>query len=111
MKYGYICAPYRATCEAEKERNIKRVQQFAKELYKKGILPIFTHGTYEWLPETEENRNKILNLCFKLIDICDIIYVLRKDNGKGKVLSEIATSGMIQEIMYAKSKKKKIIYI
>ena len=111
MKYAYICAPYRASCKKELERNIKRVQQFAKEIWGKGIIPIYTHGSYFWLQETIGNRDKILNLCKRLIDICDVVYVLRKDDGKSKALTQVATVGMQIEILYARKKRKKIIFV
>jgi hypothetical protein len=93
MKRVFISHPYKD----DPERNKKRVDNICRELAEKGdILPISPLHLFSFM-EDDDSREEILQVCFRLIDICDEVWVYGDSDGCRK------------ERAYALSQGKRVI--
>jgi len=77
MKRVFISHPYKD----DPERNKKRVDNICRELAEKGdILPISPLHLFSFM-EDDDSREEILQVCFRLIDICDEVWVYGDSDG------------------------------
>ena len=77
MKRVFISHPYKD----DPERNKKRVDNICRELAEKGdILPISPLHLFSFM-EDDDSREEILQVCFRLIDICDEVWVYGDSEG------------------------------
>ncbi len=89
-KSVFICAPYAGNIKY----NVANAKNIARMLWEFGYMPVCPHISADFLDETTE-RDKALDYCLNLLDMCDFIYV---------DLTGPITAGMRGEIAYAKSK-------
>lgn len=93
MKRVFISHPYK---DNPKE-NKKRVDTICRELAEKDdILPISPIHLFSFMKD-DSNREEILQVCFRLIDICDEVWIYGDSEGCRK------------EREYALSRGKKVL--
>ena len=93
MRLVFISHPYKD----DPNGNKKRVDTICRELAEKDdILPISPLHLFGFM-EDDSNREEILQVCFRLIDICDEVWIYGNSEGCRK------------EKMYALQKGKKVI--
>ena len=92
MKRVFISHPF----TSDPEGNRVRVDIICHDLAKQGILPISPLHLFSFM-ENDDNREEILQVCFRLIDICDEVWIYGDSEGCEK------------EREYAISRGKKVI--
>ena len=92
MKRVFISHPF----SSDPEGNRVRVDIICHDLAKQGILPISPLHLFSFM-ENDDNREEILQVCFRLIDICDEVWIYGDSEGCEK------------EREYAISRGKKVI--
>jgi hypothetical protein len=93
MKRVFISHPYKD----DPKGNKKRVDTICRELAERDdILPISPLHLFSFM-ENDEKREEILQVCFRLIDICDEVWIYGNSEGCRK------------EKMHALLKGKKVI--
>ena len=93
MKRVFISHPYKD----DPKGNKKRVDTICRELAEKDdILPISPLHLFSFM-ENDDNREEILQVCFRLIDICDEVWVYGNSEGCNK------------ERYYALSRRKRVL--
>ena len=75
-KYAFISHPY---VDNPTQNKIK-VDKICKYWAKKGIIPISPLHMFSFY-EDDSNREKILNICYKLIDIVDVVFIYGDSEG------------------------------
>ena len=106
MKKIFICSPLRASTSKGIKINQLKAQKYAKEVYSKGCLPIFTHIYLDlFAPELKDDnpvqRKKIINLGFELLKDCNEMWIF------GNIISK----GMKQEIEFCKKNNIKMKFV
>jgi len=77
MKRVFISHPYKD----DPKGNKKRVDTICRELAEKDdILPISPLHLFSFM-ENDDNREEILQVCFRLIDICDEVWIYGDSEG------------------------------
>ena len=77
MKRVFISHPYKD----DPKRNKKRVDTICRELAEKDdILPISPLHLFSFM-EDDDNREEILQVCYRLIDICDEVWIYGDSEG------------------------------
>lgn len=77
MKRVFVSHPYKN----DPEGNKKRADAICKELAeKKDILPISPLHLFSFMVD-DEKREEILQVCFRLIDICDEVWIYGDSEG------------------------------
>jgi len=77
MKRVFISHPYKD----DPKGNKKRVDTICRELAEKDdILPISPLHLFSFM-EDDDNREEILRVCFRLIDICDEVWIYGDSEG------------------------------
>lgn len=104
MKISYICSPYRAKNEEQKQKHIEYARELMRGIFYCDLLPIVPHLLYPQVLDDNDKFERImaLNLCEEWIVKSDVIYV-----GNRYGISE----GMKQEIALAEKLGKEIIYL
>jgi len=92
VKRVFISHPF----SSDPEGNRVRVDIICHDLAKQGILPISPLHLFSFM-ENDDNREEILQVCFRLIDICDEVWIYGDSEGCEK------------EREYAISRGKKVI--
>ena len=92
MKRVFISHPF----TSDPEGNRVRVDIICRDLVKQGILPISPLHLFSFM-EDDNYREHILQVCFRLIDICDEVWVYGGSEGCEK------------EREYALSRGKKVL--
>ncbi len=92
MKRVFISHPF----SSDPEGNRVRVDIICHDLVKQGILPISPLHLFSFM-ENDDNREEILQVCFRLIDICDEVWIYGDSEGCEK------------EREYALSRGKKVL--
>ena len=93
MKWVFVSHPYKD----DPTGNKKQADAICRELAKKGdILPISPLHLFSFM-EDDRQREEILQVCYRLIDICDEVWIYG------------ASEGCRKEKMYALLKGKKVI--
>ena len=93
MKWVFVSHPYKD----DPKGNKKRVDAICRELAERDdILPISPLHLFSFL-ENDDKREEILQVCFRLIDISDEVWIYGNSEGCRK------------EKMYALLKGKKVI--
>jgi len=93
MKWVFVSHPYKD----DPKGNKKLVDTICRELAKKDdILPISPLHLFSFVKD-DSNREEILQVCFRLIDICDEVWIYGDSEGCEK------------EKDYALSRGKKVI--
>ena len=93
MRRVFISHPYKD----DPKENKKRVDTIYRELAEKDdILPISPLHLFSFM-ENDDNREEILQVCYRLIDICDEVWIYGDSEGCRK------------ERDYALSRGKKVI--
>lgn len=90
-KYAFISHPF----ANDPEGNRKKVDKICKYWVKKGVIPISPLHLFSFY-DNDSDREKILDICYKLIDIVDVVFVYGD------------SEGCRLEKEYAKKKKKPI---
>ena len=90
-KYAFISHPF----ANDPEGNRKKVDKICKYWVKKRVIPISPLHLFSFY-EGDNDREKILNICYKLIDIADVVFIYGD------------SEGCRLEKEYAKKKKKPI---
>ena len=75
-KYAFISHPY---ADNPTQNKIK-VDKVCKYWAKKGIIPISPLHLFSFY-EDDSNRDEIMNVCYKLIDIADVVFVYGDSEG------------------------------
>ena len=75
-KYAFISHPF----ANDPEGNRKKVDKVCKYWAKKGVIPISPLHMFSFY-EDDSNREKILDICYKLIDIADVVFVYGDSEG------------------------------
>ncbi len=75
-KYAFISHPFANNPEG----NRKKVDKICKYWVKKGVIPISPLHLFSFYEE-DNDRDKILNICYKLIDIVDVVFVYGDSEG------------------------------
>lgn len=75
-KYAFISHPY---ANSPKDNKIK-VDKICKYWSKKGVIPISPLHLFSFY-EDDSNREEIMNICYKLIDIADVIFIYGDSEG------------------------------
>jgi len=60
--------------------NRKKVNKICKDLVKQGFIPISPLHLFSFYDE-DTDREEILQICYRLIDICDIVYIYGWSDG------------------------------
>ena len=76
MKRVFISHPF----SSDPEGNRVRVDIICHDLVKQGILPISPLHLFSFM-EDDLQREEILRVCFRLIDICDEVWVCGDSEG------------------------------
>ena len=76
MKRVFISHPF----SSDPEGNRVRVDIICHDLAKQGILPISPLHLFSFM-ENDDNREEILQVCFRLIDICDEVWIYGDSEG------------------------------
>lgn len=87
-------------CSENRELNLKRVEKICKEIEKEGYLPVSPLHLFSFVEEeTPEMREKILDLCYRTIELCDIVQFNKYDNelSPGQVLEYNFTKDFFPE--------------
>ena len=92
MKRVFISHPF----ASDPEGNRKKVDSICRDLARKCLLPISPLHLFSFM-DNDLQRGEILRVCFKLIDICDEVWVYGN------------SEGCREEKAYALSQGKKII--
>ena len=92
MKRVFISHPF----SSDPEGNRVRVDIICHDLVKQGILPISPLHLFSFMEE-DLKREEILQVCFRLIDICDEVWIYGDSEGCEK------------ERDYALSRGKKVL--
>jgi len=92
MKRVFISHPF----TSDPEGNRVRVDIICHDLVKQGILPISPLHLFSFM-EDDLQREEILKVCFRLIDICDEVWIYGNSEGCKK------------EMDYALSRGKKVL--
>ena len=92
MKRVFISHPF----SSDPEGNRVRVDIICHDLVKQGILPISPLHLFSFM-EDDLQREEILHVCFRLIDICDEVWIYGDSEGCEK------------ERDYALSRGKKVL--
>jgi len=92
VKRVFISHPF----SSDPEGNRVRVDIICHDLAKQGILPISPLHLFSFM-ENDDNREEILQVCFKIIDICDEVWIYGDSEGCKK------------EREYALSRGKKVL--
>jgi hypothetical protein len=100
MKVIYIVGKYTDESPQKKVEHIIKAQRKGVELAKNGYAIIVPHRNFEG-HESILGYEKVMQMCFALIEKCDIVYVLNNFR---------SSKGSIREISYAEKCKKKIEY-
>lgn len=77
MRLAYICSPYRAASETEKERNIQYARELTRLAIDKGFAPITPH-LYMTQCLDDDNpveREQGIKAGLELLKVCDCIIV------------------------------------
>ncbi len=75
-KYAFISHPY---ANDPIENKIK-VDKICKYWSKKGVIPISPLHLFSFY-EDDSNREEIMNICYKLIDIVDVVFIYGDSEG------------------------------
>ena len=75
-KYAFISHPYRDN----PEENKKSVDRICKYLARQGIIPISPLHLFSFY-ENDCNREEIMNICYELIKISDVVFVFGDSEG------------------------------
>ena len=75
-KYAFISHPY----AGNPTQNKIKVDKVCKYWAKKGVIPISPLHMFSFY-EDDSNREKILDICYKLIDIADVVFVYGDSEG------------------------------
>ena len=92
VKRVFISHPF----SSDPEGNRVRVDIICHDLVKQGILPISPLHLFSFM-ENDDKREEILQVCFRLIDICDEVWIYGDSEGCKK------------EREYALSRGKKVL--
>ena len=76
MKRVFISHPF----SSDPEGNRVRVDIICHDLVKQGILPISPLHLFSFM-ENDDNREEILQVCYRLIDICDEVWIYGDSEG------------------------------
>ena len=76
MKRVFISHPF----TSDPEGNRVRVDIICRDLVKQGILPISPLHLFSFM-ENDDKREEILQVCFRLIDICDEVWTYGDSEG------------------------------
>ncbi|MEN2998238.1 MAG: DUF4406 domain-containing protein [Brevinematia bacterium] len=77
-------------------KNIEEAKKYIKEFLEKKVAVIYTPPM--WFVGANVSEEEILQMCFKLIDKCDVV----------AVCGEAESRGTIRELLYALEKGKTI---
>jgi hypothetical protein len=101
MKWVFISHPYKD----DPEGNKKRVDTICRELAEKDdILPISPLHLFSCMKD-DSNREEILQVCFRLIDICDEVWIYGDSEGCRKEREYALSIGKSVVIKYGKTKQ------
>jgi len=81
-----------------------RVDIICHDLVKQGILPISPLHLFSFM-ENDDNREEILQVCFRLIDICDEVWIYGDSEGCRKEREYALSTGKSVVIKYGKTSK------
>jgi hypothetical protein len=102
MKRVFISHPYKD----DPKGNKKRVDTICRELAEKDdILPISPLHLFSFMEEDDDNREEILQVCFRLIDICDEVWIYGDSEGCRKEREYALSIGKSVVIKYGKTKQ------
>jgi len=101
MKKIFICSPLAGNVK----QNIRKATIVSREIYKQGLLPIFSHAYTDIIaPKLNDNipkeRKKLMEISKEMLKMCNEIWVF----------GDTISLGMKEEIAYAKRNKIKIKY-
>jgi len=96
MKIG-IAGPYSAATEAERQKNLNRMNEAAVLVLKKGHIPLI--GVNAALPVVAQMKNTdtydaIMKISLALIDGCDAILLIAESPGANKERDLILSKGL-----------------
>lgn len=70
-KYAFISHPY----SDNPEKNKKIVDKICRYWKKKGIIPLSPIHLFSFYDGDEGQREKIMQVCYRLIDIADVVFM------------------------------------
>ena len=105
MKLIYVCSPCRGNppySRGKTERNIKKAENFCKEIIKAGHIPVAPHYFYRtFLSDTNpEQRKKAIEIGLRLLSACEEIWVFKT----------LISEGMKTEIARARELNVPVVY-
>ena len=94
MKWVFVSHPYKD----DPKGNKKRVDTICRELAEKDdILPISPLHLFSFM-ENDDNREEILQVCFRLIDICDEVWIYEDSEGCRMELEHARSIGKVVRV-------------
>jgi hypothetical protein len=75
-KYAFISHPF----ANDPEGNRKKVDKICKYWVKKGVIPISPLHLFSFY-EDDNAREDIMNICYKLIDLSDVVFIYGDSKG------------------------------
>jgi len=76
MKRVFISHPYKD----DPTGNRKQADRICRELAREGMLPISPLHLFSFM-DNDDKREEILQVCFRLIDICDEVWIYGDSEG------------------------------
>ena len=70
----YVCAPFRAKTEMERQHNIWHAKQAGEELAKRGFAPVVPHVAVAYYHDSLPERD-MMEICLSLLQACKFVYV------------------------------------
>lgn len=94
-RLAFISHPYQDNPEENKKKNEAICKQILNE--NPDVIPISPLSLFSFINEDTEIRDDIMNVCFKLIDLCDEFWSYGK------------SEGCDMELAYASHRHKRIV--
>lgn len=98
MKRVFVSHPF----ASDPKRNREKADIICRDLVRQGVLPISPLHLFSFMDDDGE-REKILQVCFKLIDICDEVWVYGDSEGCRKEREYALSIGKSVVIKYGKA--------
>ena len=95
MKRVFISHPF----VSDPEGNRKKVDSICRDLARKGVLPISPLHLFSFM-DNDLQREEILQVCFRLIDSCDEVWVYGESEGCRKEMEYALSIGKSVVIKY-----------
>jgi nucleoside 2-deoxyribosyltransferase len=91
MKRVYICAPYAGNGIITD--NVREARGYAQKAIEQGCSPFCSHVYFEALGLTEDDRDKVMEMCLEEVRRSDVVWAFE----------DVLTDGMLREITCAQA--------